>query len=274
MWNQLLAILFPNSTQRLPRPRRRTKRVLQFQHLGGRALTAIDLDPYNIDAPSEGIAGKEVTVFTDIDNRGSNASGSYKVSYYLSTNSTITSSDTLLRTINRSSINAWAYHQWNEPVTLPTNAVGKYWIGVIVDPQNSVKESNESNNAQADGNSINVAAALVPAELQGEWIDVQQSSAQWGQTITLSTLQIRNAGAGAAGNFQIQWYLSRDKYGSSDDILLLQSNGATTYNHGGIAANSLADGHFRAGPGQGLDRWGERQEEGQKADHITMDRRH
>src|SRR2546423_64733 len=60
-----------------------------------------------------------------------------------------------------------------------------------------------------------VPAAL--ADLQGYWCDVQSAAAQWGQAVSVSQVQVQNAGQGAAGPFQLQWYLSRDQYGSGDD---------------------------------------------------------
>jgi hypothetical protein len=75
-------------------------------------------------------------------------------------------------------------------------------------------------------------------DLGGWWCTVP-NSAQWGQTLTVQQAQIRNVGSGAAGPFQVQWYLSRDSLGSSDDILLPLANGVgIAYSHSGIAGNS------------------------------------
>lgn len=62
---------------------------------------------------------------------------------------------------------------------------------------------------------------------------------QLGQAISVQA-QVRNAGTAASGPFQVQWYLSRDSAGSSDDILLSRGNGATSYAHASIGANSTA----------------------------------
>ncbi|MDX1963358.1 MAG: CARDB domain-containing protein [Pirellulales bacterium] len=58
----------------------------------------------------------------------------------------------------------------------------------------------------------------------------------WGQTVNVSAA-IKNSGTGASGPFGVQWYLSRDHLGSSDDILLNLSTGGTT-----VTVNSLAAG--------------------------------
>src|SRR5437016_4894937 len=62
------------------------------------------------------------------------------------------------------------------------------------------------------------------------------SQAQFGQAIALQA-QIRNTGTASSGAFQVQWFLSRDNVGSSDDILLHLTNGATSSSQSSITGN-------------------------------------
>src|SRR5438128_1166083 len=105
--------------------------------------TFIDLDPYAVDAPASALRGSTVSVFTDVDNHGSSPSGSYTVAYYLSTDSTITTSDIWLKSVSRTSIAAWTYQQWNESVVIPASMTpGNYYLGVVVDPFGAIAETN------------------------------------------------------------------------------------------------------------------------------------
>lgn len=74
-------------------------------------------------------------------------------------------------------------------------------------------------------------------DLKGEWC-LATDEAKWGQTIAVEKAEVINAGSQNAGSFLIQWYLSCDPQGSSDDILLQRTNGSTGYFHGSIAGNS------------------------------------
>ena len=69
------------------------------------------------------------------------------------------------------------------------------------------------------------------------------ASAKWGQTISVSPVDIKNYGTGAAGSFHVQWYLSKDTVGSADDILLPLSGGATSSSIAGLAPGATA-GNF------------------------------
>jgi serralysin len=123
------------------------------------APATIDLDPYYLSCPSSAQRGSTVSVFTDIDNKGTSPSGSFTVRYYLSPNTFITTSDILLKTVTRSSIAGGSYQQWYESIVLPSWLTpGTYYVGVMVDPFNAIAETDESNNAQAAGSSITITA--------------------------------------------------------------------------------------------------------------------
>jgi hypothetical protein len=69
------------------------------------------------------------------------------VSVYLSTDSTITTSDTLLASVGESLLAAGAHIPITIPITLSAPAsAGTYYLGVIADPASAIAEASESNN--------------------------------------------------------------------------------------------------------------------------------
>ena len=85
-------------------------------------------------------------------NLGNGVSGPSTARIYLSTDPTITTSDTVLATLTTSQTLATVsqpgyYDHQTVTVTLPGNlAPGTYYIGGIADYNNQVSESNEANN--------------------------------------------------------------------------------------------------------------------------------
>lgn len=81
--------------------------------------------------------------------------------------------------------------------------------------------------------------AVVGATVDLRGLDLYvPGSAKWGQTISVSPVDIKNYGTGAAGAFHVQWYLSKDSIGSADDILLPLSSGATSYSIAALGAGA------------------------------------
>lgn len=100
--------------------------------------------------PSDVAAGGHVTLSGwTVKNVGSLASGGFSSGFYLSTNSVITSSDKYLTgNSNSSGLDGGAQFNWGGPtLTIPAStAPGTYYIGILVDKNNTVNESDESNN--------------------------------------------------------------------------------------------------------------------------------
>ncbi len=106
---------------------------------------SLTMTDYTVN-PLQGIIARSV-----IKNVGSGAVGkTWRIGYYISTNSTITTGDTYLEYQALSSINAGATSTWNEGITIPTNlAKGTYYLGIIADYNKQVSEVSESNNTRA-----------------------------------------------------------------------------------------------------------------------------
>ena len=97
-------------------------------------------------------AGGSVTIDAYDMNIGNGVSGPSTARIYLSTNPTITTSDTVLATLTTSQTLATVsqpgyYDHQTVSVALPGNlAPGTYYIGGIADYNNQISESNEANN--------------------------------------------------------------------------------------------------------------------------------
>ncbi|MFM6629413.1 MAG: CARDB domain-containing protein [Microcystis panniformis] len=110
--------------------------------------------------------GEMATVTVYIANIGNVASGQFAVGLYLSTDSTITTTDTFLGSISLPSISAQYWDGWNlnfqMPSSRPAGPIGNYHIGMILDSNNVVPEDNESNNSNQGGGRDLVAVTVLP----------------------------------------------------------------------------------------------------------------
>jgi M6 family metalloprotease-like protein len=97
------------------------------------------------------IVDTEVNIDLRVVNNGTQDAGSFKVAYYLSTNSTISTSDYLLGTQTISSLNAGTYQSlsFTKEVNdvVPVIPEGNYYVGYIIDYDDDIEESDETNNS-------------------------------------------------------------------------------------------------------------------------------
>jgi hypothetical protein len=125
-------------------------------------VTGPDLAEYVSVGNTTVAAGGSTTVDAYAMNLGNGVSGASTAGIYLSTDANITTSDTLLTTVNSGTLATVSqpgyYDHQTLSVTLPGNlAPGTYYIGGIADYNNHVSESNETNNT------YNVVQVAVPA---------------------------------------------------------------------------------------------------------------
>jgi len=194
--------------------------------------------------------GQYFFVDAKVNNVGNASAGSSKVHFYLSSDSNVTSNDIYLGSRNLGAISTNSSYRFNnQTLRMPTSVPNSFtmtddvFIGMVVDGSNQVIESNEANNQNQgqskDRDGIRVTGnSQQQADLSGYWTLAQNGSFAWGNDMKLSRVQIQNTGQGTAGQFRVEWYLSRDKNGSSDDIRLNRTNGSSFYSHSGISANS------------------------------------
>ncbi len=185
------------------------------------APSQADLDVYYTPSLSSSsvVKGGTVTFYYDVDNLGSGAAGSSTSGIYLSTNSTITTSDTLLTTDAVASIAAGSWSSEGVSISVPsTLATGTYYIGAIADYNNAIAESNETNNPSS-GVAISVTAAGQPDLDVYYTPGLSSTSVAKGGTVTLH-YDVDNLGTGAAGSSTSGIYLSTNSTITTSDTLL------------------------------------------------------
>ncbi|MEE2747025.1 MAG: CARDB domain-containing protein [Candidatus Thermoplasmatota archaeon] len=194
-----------------------------------------DLEATSVSTSSSSATmGDTITVQYRIDNIGTDYSGSFYWKLYLSTDSTITTSDTLVDEFSESTISGGSYrssYEYNVPI--PTGmSPGYHYLGMIVDNRNGVNELDETNNVVSSSSRIDIeeAADLVPDSPSGP------NSAQAGQQVSISW-RIDNTGDDASGWFYWEMYISTDSTITTSDTKL----GSTQQ------ANSISGGSYRSG---------------------------
>lgn len=122
--------------------------------------------------PTSGIAGNSLQVNFQIENLQRMRSGAFRVSFYLSSDTTITTSDYWLGDQEISSLNsATSTGLLSQLLTLPSasNAVwlasGIYYIGMVIDSTSGILEARETNNTNQgqgrDWDSVNITLPSV-----------------------------------------------------------------------------------------------------------------
>ena len=175
--------------------------------------------------------GQSLNLTATVNNLGTNTLVSPSVSFYLSTDTSITSDDYLLGNVTGSSVSAGASRNvsLNKPVRVPA---GRYYIGAIIDPENQVDEGNENNNiAVGDIVDVVIGPDLVVTAVEGV-----PAQAGLGGRFTVN-YTVANQGETAASAYYIYdyFYLSSDATITAEDTYL----GYVRYRAGdGVAAGS------------------------------------
>ena len=194
-----------------------------------------DLEATSVSTSSSSATmGDTITVQYRIDNIGTDYSGSFYWKLYLSTDSTITTSDTFVDEFSESSISGGSYrsgYEYNVPIPTGMNT-GYHYLGMIADNRDGVNELDETNNIVSSSSRIDIEepADLVPDSPSGP------NSAQAGQQVSISW-RIDNDGDDASGWFYWEMYLSTDSTITTSDTKL----GSTQQ------ANSISGGSYRSG---------------------------
>lgn len=170
----------------------------------------------SVSVPAVGVApGTAITASYIVD--FVNSLWSYvdtSVSFYLSTDATITTADLKLASISvRLYLNQTTSR--TQTLTIPSETLlGRYYLGVIVDPNNAIAETSETNNAVASaaftvGPDLDVVVVIppdsLPAITQGGSFDIVDL--------------VENHGS-AAGASVVRLYLSPDSVITAADTLL------------------------------------------------------
>lgn len=156
-------------------------------------------------------------------NLGNAVAGPTAAGIYISTDATITTSDTLLTTLATSSTLATVslpgyYDHQTVTLTLPGNlAPGTYYVGGISDYNNNLIESNDTNNT------YNVVQVTVTAPTQpdlSEYVAVNKTAALAGDSLTVDAYNMNLGNGVDATSTTAGIYLSTDATITTSDTLL------------------------------------------------------
>jgi len=173
-----------------------------------------DLVVKSVEGPVNAVQGEIISIVVDICNQGIRQSGDFNYELYISSDTEITPSDTLISTFRGFLYNEHCKTDQSITATIPLNLISDtYYLGVIVDGENVVSESSEDNNSLA-GNVISITAPsvdLFASNITGP------AFAKAGETFSLSGL-ICNIGAGAIPSQLGMIYLSTDSNITTNDL--------------------------------------------------------
>lgn len=210
-----------------------------------------DLLGESFSTPSQLSWGQSFNVNAVVANAGAADSAPSKVKFYLSSNDIISVADHYLGEVDLGNVDREGNVSINEQISLPNDPPApryededELYIGMIVDAEDDNEEGDERNNRNEelgkDKKLVNVSSGPVQEpDLKGYWTKVQNENAEWGDEVSLEKIQIENAGEGDAEEFQIEWYLSQDKNGDANDILLELSSGDENFTHDTLAAAEI-----------------------------------
>src|SRR6267142_2060256 len=204
--------------------RRRYRRNWAVEQLDSRVLLA-DLSGAFFDAQVSAAPGRTIDVNYEISNGGPEDTASFHVGWYLSANPTISGTDTLLGGADLALLGNANTGHVAKSLTLPASSdpfwqsiTGwTYYIGMIIDTNNTVLETNENNNANG-GQGLDRDSLILPPDLFGSFFDAPASASPGGSVNV--TYEITNGGAATTPAFQVEWYLSSDSIISGADIKL------------------------------------------------------
>lgn len=169
-----------------------------------------------LSGPDTGVTGNTISVRNTIKNQGQLASGgAVTIGVYLSKDPVITTSDARIYYRTSSNLKPGATNTLLSTVTIPsTTAPGTYYLGGIVDFNNTILESDETNNTML-GNQIVITPGgdLVMNAVSGP------AAAVRGTTITINDT-VANQGSGSVSSFYVGLYLSKDTTINASDAYL------------------------------------------------------
>lgn len=139
------------------------------------------------------------------------AAPSHRVEFYLSTDPTITTTDTYLG-YRTTSVTPGGSSTATTSLTIPRYLTGgDYYIGAIVDPGNVIAEANETDNAQG------IPLRIIGPDLQVDTLSLP-STATSGVPFAVSSRAFSSQGG--TGSFTVDFYLSTDQSITTGDVYL------------------------------------------------------
>ncbi len=195
-----------------------------------------DLTIESVTSVINGTPGETIPVNATIKNVGDGLAGEFTVSMYLSKDVTISEDDILLGEGQVSDLGAGLSRTSSSMVTIPNNIEpGTYYLGVVIDSEFVIIESDESNNVRfaetgalkitSQNTPIQVTQTEEPIAATDKKIDLTvvevttEGQAHAGDDISVNTT-IKNDGDVDAGSFIVGLYLSPNNTITKDNTLL------------------------------------------------------
>jgi len=164
------------------------------------------LDEISVNNNINYTAGDPIAVETEVRNVGTAASAAFTVNYYVSTDSQITTGDTLFGSSNRPALGQGNDTNFTANLNLPGSlASGSYFIGGIID----IDDANNGNNSNFEDEPISVQggggggfAGLNPghngnwwggASRNGEGVQIEVSNSNVGGRVLVATMYSYNS---------------------------------------------------------------------------------
>jgi hypothetical protein len=196
------------------------------------------------------VEGNKINIsnFT-IKNDGSGRAGQSHVGYYLSTNTTISTSDILIGEDDVRALNPGEISTENFTITLTNISEEEYYVGMIVDYKEEVGETDGNDNECYFATpKINITTGKPNLICEGSGrLEVN------GNTIKLSNFTVKNIGATQAGASYVGYYLSTNTTITDQDIFIgedyvgsLNSGSSSTESFEKILSN-IASGTYYFG---------------------------
>lgn len=173
--------------------------------------TAPDLVLTSFTAPRTGVIGGTLsgTALT-IRNQGTGDAGPFRVGYYLSTSSSVTTASTFTgwSCAFKSGLTAGSTSSCSGDIGVPSAlSPGTYYLGAIVDDLGQVAESNESNNVRlSDSGTVTLSIAALPDLVLTSFTGPRAATV--GGKLTGMQLTVANQGTADAAPFRVGFYLS------------------------------------------------------------------
>ena len=191
-----------------------------------------DLTPLSVVAQQPNVYPGETADFTvTVKNLGASALASYQIGLYYSLDAAVTTGDILVCTHTDSTgIASLATETLQISCAAPSLA-GTYWLGAIADPNDSIGETDETNNVAIDAQQV----AVETIDLQTGAVSTNDATVNTSQLVTY-TASMTNGGPGDAPSFNVSFYYSTDANVTTGDTKICETNSG-----GSLAANATLD---------------------------------
>lgn len=192
-------------------------------------------------------------VTSKIKNVGELDSNSYRITFYASTNTQITTSDYVLNSWSMDALSPNEEHHYNFPNVLSEGIpIGEYYIGAIL----TVSDSNSANNISYDPIRVTIEKTEAPQaapDLYVVSIDAKGVGHYLGDQLAIETW-IGNSGSASSGSYSLLYYLSTDSTINDRDILVgrrnqssLNENSNIQFNDSWTLPSNISEGLYYVG---------------------------